>query len=139
VFQSNSLSSPQFFRSGGPHFAIQSKFSTSTMKLKTIPISLASAVLWILSCSLLVSQTSPSKLLASTVLLVEFHLAVFNYTMKPIIFTSKTLVVLKLEWLKVESGKLCFDLPSLKTLFLKHVDFEYQNHFIKLLSACPIF
>ena len=58
--------------------------------------------------------------------------------MNPIIFTSQTLVVLKLKGLHVETHNFYADLPSLKTLVLKHVGFVNKIDFIKLLKACPI-
>jgi len=62
-----------------------------------------------------------------------------NVTLKNLtIFTSRTLVVVKLESLKVEGENLCVDLPNLKTLRLRCVCFETQNNFIKILKACPI-
>jgi len=68
----------------------------------------------------------------------KFHLLLNNVTLSPTIFISKTLVVLKLERLKVETDNLCVDLPSLKTLHLSHVCFHSRNDFMKLLNACPI-
>jgi hypothetical protein len=58
--------------------------------------------------------------------------------LNPAIFTSQTLVVLKLERLKVEAEILNVDLPSLKTLHLRFVRFQNKNDFMKLLNACPI-
>jgi hypothetical protein len=57
--------------------------------------------------------------------------------LNPTIFTSNTLVVLKLRLLRVEAENLCVDLPSLKTLELKHVCFEFQDDIKKLLNASP--
>jgi hypothetical protein len=57
--------------------------------------------------------------------------------LNPTIFTSNTLVVLKLRLLRVETENLCVDLPSLKTLELKHVCFEFQDDIKKLLNASP--
>jgi hypothetical protein len=61
-----------------------------------------------------------------------------NVTLNPTIFTSQTLVVLKLERLKFESKTLYVDLPSHKTLHLRFVRFQNKNDFMKLLNACPI-
>src|ERR1044072_6600393 len=52
------------------------------------------------------------------------------------IFCSKTLVVLKLVALKVDESS--FDLPSLKILHLKDVQFPEQQYLVDLLSGCPI-
>jgi len=69
----------------------------------------------------------------------EFHLGMHGHILTPIIFTSRTLVILKLENLKIVSDNLCFDLPSRKTLVLERVYFKNQkNDFVKLLNACPI-
>ncbi|AES97668.2 putative F-box domain, FBD domain, leucine-rich repeat domain, L domain-containing protein [Medicago truncatula] len=69
----------------------------------------------------------------------ELHLLLDNVTLKNLtIFTSRTLVVVKLASLKVEGENLCVDLPNLKTLHLRYVSFETQNNFSKLLKACPI-
>ena len=68
----------------------------------------------------------------------EFHLFMNNVTLNPTIFTSQTLVVLKLERLKVEAETLIVDFPSLKTLHLRFVRFQNKNDFMKLLNACPI-
>ncbi|CAJ2639035.1 unnamed protein product [Trifolium pratense] len=67
----------------------------------------------------------------------EFHIFLNNVTMSSNIFISQTLVVLKLENLRVEDENLCVDLPSLKTLHLKYVCFENQNDIKKVLKACP--
>jgi len=67
----------------------------------------------------------------------EFHLIMNKHTLNPTIFTSQTLVVLKLEKVQVEAETLCVDLPSLKTLHLKYVCFENQNDIKKLLNGCP--
>lgn len=68
----------------------------------------------------------------------EFNLIAHYTRLNPIIFTSQTLFVLKLEWLHVENYNFYVDLPSLKILGLKYVCCENQNDFIKLLNACPI-
>ena len=69
----------------------------------------------------------------------EFHLILDNVTLKNLtIFTSKTLVVVQLESLKVEGENLSVDLPTLITLHLRCVCFESQNNFVKLLKVCPI-
>jgi len=68
----------------------------------------------------------------------EFHLFMNNETLNHTIFTSQTLVVLKLERLKVKARILRVHLPSLKTLHLKFVSFGMQSDFIKILNACPI-
>jgi hypothetical protein len=69
----------------------------------------------------------------------EFHLLLDNVTLKNLtIFTSRTLVVVKLESLKVEGENLCVNLPNLKTLHLREICFETRNNFMKLLKACPI-
>ncbi|XP_058744708.1 F-box/FBD/LRR-repeat protein At5g56420-like [Vicia villosa] len=60
-----------------------------------------------------------------------------NETLNPTIFTSRTLVVLKLEKVEVEAATLYVDLPSLKTLHLKFVRFENQNDIKRVLNACP--
>jgi len=63
----------------------------------------------------------------------------FAFTpLKPIIFISQTLVVLKLLWLKIASDTSCVDLPLLKILHLKEVCFKNRNDYISFLSACPI-
>lgn len=67
----------------------------------------------------------------------EFHLIMNEHTLNPAIFTSQTLVVLKLEKVQVEAETLCVDLPLLKTLHLKYVCFKYQNDIKKLLNSCP--
>jgi hypothetical protein len=58
--------------------------------------------------------------------------------LKPNIFISPTLVVLKLEWLGIASDASCVYLPSLKTLNLKYVYIQTRNDYIDFLSACPI-
>jgi hypothetical protein len=68
----------------------------------------------------------------------EFHLILYCNILKPNIFISPNLVVLKLEWLKIASGTSCVYLPSLKTLHLKFVEFKNRNDYINFLSACPI-
>ncbi|XP_058758424.1 F-box/FBD/LRR-repeat protein At5g56420-like [Vicia villosa] len=67
----------------------------------------------------------------------EFNLRMNNETLNPTIFTSRTLVVLKLEKVEVEAATLYVDLPSLKTLHLKFVRFENQNDIKRVLNACP--
>lgn len=63
----------------------------------------------------------------------------YGHILTPIIFTSRTLVILKLQNLKIVVDNLCFDLPSLKTLVLEREYFKNQkNDFVKLLNACPI-
>ncbi|KEH43138.1 F-box/RNI/FBD-like domain protein [Medicago truncatula] len=68
----------------------------------------------------------------------EFHLTLYYHNLKPIIFISQTLVVLKLKRLNVGNDTLCVDLPSLKTLYLQLVYFKNQKDYINFLSACPI-
>jgi hypothetical protein len=52
---------------------------------------------------------------------------------------SKTLMVLNLMNSVVSTMLHCsVDLPSLETLDLTYVEFEYMDDFMKLLSACPI-
>jgi len=67
----------------------------------------------------------------------ELHIFFTNITLNPTIFTSHTLVVLKLARLQLEAENLCVRLPSLKTLYLEFVCFEKQNDVVKLLNACP--
>jgi hypothetical protein len=67
----------------------------------------------------------------------EFHLALNATTLKPKIFISRTLVVLKLEMVHIASNTSCVHLPSLKTLLLCFVYFENPNNYINFLSACP--
>ena len=68
----------------------------------------------------------------------EFHLSMdTQYIMNDTIFTSQTLVVLKLERLQVEAENLCGDLPSLKTLHLILVRFKHQKVLQQLLNASP--
>jgi hypothetical protein len=62
-----------------------------------------------------------------------------HISLEPTIFCSKTLVVLNLMNSVVSTMLHCsVDLPSLKTLDLTYVEFEYMDDFMKLLSACPI-
>jgi hypothetical protein len=68
----------------------------------------------------------------------EFHLSMNNYTLTAIIFSSETLVVMKLEELKIAGDNLHVDLPSLKILHLKFVGFENRSVLKKLLNACPV-
>jgi len=68
----------------------------------------------------------------------EVHLTLYDHTLKPSIFISQTLVVLKLERLNVGKDTSCVDLPSLKTLTLEYVSFENWNDYINFLNACPI-
>jgi hypothetical protein len=67
----------------------------------------------------------------------EFHFALNATTLKPNIFISRTLVVLKLEMVHIARNTSCVHLPSLKTLLLCFVYFENQNNYINYLSACP--
>jgi hypothetical protein len=55
----------------------------------------------------------------------------------PSIFIFPTLVILKLNRLKVV-GNISVDLPSLKTLHLIEVYFKNKDNFHKLLNGCPI-
>ncbi|AES97909.2 F-box/RNI superfamily protein [Medicago truncatula] len=69
----------------------------------------------------------------------EFHLSnSITLKLNPTIFTSKTLVVLKLERLVVKAENLCVDLPSLKILSLKEICFTYNKDIMKLLNGCPV-
>jgi hypothetical protein len=68
----------------------------------------------------------------------EVHLTLYYHILKPSIFISQTLVVLKLERLNVGKNTSCVDLPSLKTLTLEYVYFENWNDYINFLYACPI-
>jgi hypothetical protein len=73
--------------------------------------------------------------------LEELHLlySSMHISLEPTIFCSKTLVVLNLMNSVVSTMLHCsVDLPSLKTLDLTYVEFEYMDDFMKLLSACPI-
>ncbi|KAK2366357.1 F-box/FBD/LRR-repeat protein [Trifolium repens] len=69
----------------------------------------------------------------------EFHLSfgLDSIRVNANIFISQTLVVLKLEKLRITSDTSCVHLPSLKTLHLKLVSFDNQNECINFLSACP--
>jgi hypothetical protein len=69
----------------------------------------------------------------------EFDLS-SSITLKlnPTIFTSQTLVVLKLERLVVKAENLCVDLPSLKILYLKLICFKYNKDIMTLLNGCPV-
>jgi hypothetical protein len=69
----------------------------------------------------------------------EFHLNFHldNNPLKPNIFISQTLVVLKLEMIRIGDDTSCVHLPSLKTLHLDVVIFLNQNDCINFLSACP--
>jgi len=69
---------------------------------------------------------------------VNLFVSLNNHTLKPIIFISQTLFVLKLLWLKISSDTSCVDLPSLKVLHLEQVGFKNRNDYINFLSACPI-
>ena len=68
----------------------------------------------------------------------EFHLTLYYHILKPSIFISQSLVVLKLERLDIGEDTSCVDLPSLKTLTLEYVFFENWNDYINFLYACPI-
>jgi len=63
---------------------------------------------------------------------------IFTLKLNPTIFTSQTLVVLKLERLVVKAENFCVDLPSLKILYLKEICFKYNNDLMKLLNGCPV-
>ncbi|KAK2420427.1 F-box/FBD/LRR-repeat protein [Trifolium repens] len=69
----------------------------------------------------------------------EFHLSfgLDSIRVNANIFISQTLVVLKLEKLRITSDTSCVHLASLKTLHLKIVSFDNQNECINFLSACP--
>jgi len=68
----------------------------------------------------------------------EIDLTFPSHTLKPVIFVSKNLVVLRLERLYIGKDTSCVHLPSLKTLNLTSVSFENQNDYINFLYACPI-
>jgi len=61
-----------------------------------------------------------------------------NVKLNPIILTSRTLVILKLEQLQIQSDNLCVELPALKTLHFQYVRFKSKNDFMKLLNAFPL-
>ncbi|KEH26091.1 putative FBD-associated F-box protein At5g38570 [Medicago truncatula] len=67
----------------------------------------------------------------------KFDLKLCFHTLKPIIFISKTLTILKLLMLKVGNDTSCVNLPSLKSLKLNRVRFENWNDYINFLSSCP--
>lgn len=57
------------------------------------------------------------------------------------IFSCKTLEVLKLSWFRVEGfcvSSVQFGFPSLKTLHLKHINFDNYRDMLLLLAGCPI-
>ncbi|XP_057425621.1 putative F-box/FBD/LRR-repeat protein At3g56780 [Lotus japonicus] len=60
-----------------------------------------------------------------------------NLRLTPSIFTCKTLVVLKLSGLLVDSVS-SVDLPLLKTLHLMEVFFKKRKDLMMLLSGCPL-
>ena len=68
----------------------------------------------------------------------EIHLTLPFHTLKPVIFVSQTLVVLKLQSLYVGKDTSSVHLPSLKTLNLTSVSFENRDDYINFLYACPI-
>jgi hypothetical protein len=59
------------------------------------------------------------------------------HTLKPIIFISGTLTVLRLHLLNVGNDTSCVNLPSLKTLHMSYVKFDNRNDYINFLSSCP--
>ncbi|XP_057440401.1 FBD-associated F-box protein At5g38590-like [Lotus japonicus] len=59
-------------------------------------------------------------------------------TVSPSIFSSRTLVVLKLTSIGMVGNVLSVDLPSLKTLHLSQVMFQKRDDFKKLLYGAPI-
>jgi len=67
----------------------------------------------------------------------EFDLKLYFHTLKPIIFISKTLTILKLSKLRVGNDTSCVNLPSLKSLKLNRVRFGNWNDYINFLSSCP--
>jgi len=67
----------------------------------------------------------------------EFHLSMAASIWNDRIFTSQTLVVLKLDRLRVEAENLRGDLPSLKILSLRLVYFKNQKALQQLLNASP--
>jgi hypothetical protein len=73
---------------------------------------------------------------------VEKFVLILHYSitlkLNPSILTSRTLVILKLEDVQIQSNNLCVDLPSLKTLHFRVVSFKNKNDFMKLLNACPL-
>lgn len=60
-----------------------------------------------------------------------------SHTLKPTIFISGTLIVLKLHYLNVGNHTSCVNLPSLKTLHMIYVQFNNRNDYINFLSSCP--
>jgi hypothetical protein len=58
-----------------------------------------------------------------------------------VIFTCKTLIVLKLRWFRVKGfsfSSIEFGFPSLKTLHLRDIDFDRDQDFMLLLDGCPV-
>jgi len=68
----------------------------------------------------------------------EIHLIMNFHTLYASLFISRTLVVLKLNTIKIVSDTSCVYLPSVKTLDLKFVYFETRKDYVNFISACPI-
>jgi len=68
----------------------------------------------------------------------EIHLTLPFHTLKPGLFVSQTLVVLKLETVYVGKDTSCVHIPSLKNRIFWSVLFENQNNYINFLYACPV-
>ncbi|XP_057436336.1 putative FBD-associated F-box protein At5g56440 [Lotus japonicus] len=58
--------------------------------------------------------------------------------LRPSVFTSQTLVVLKLIDIVMDHGVGSIDLPSLTTLHLIHILFRQRDDVKKILNGCPI-
>jgi hypothetical protein len=68
----------------------------------------------------------------------EFHLIMNFHTLQPNIFISQTLVVLKLDTVKIARDTSYVYLPSVKTLDLKFVYFKTRKDYVNFLYGCPI-
>jgi len=69
---------------------------------------------------------------------IDFTHSLYSTMMLPsFVFSSKTLSILKLKWITLNEVP-CFNLPSLKALYLDVVTFTYYEYILKLLSGCPI-